>query len=210
MRAGDVMWNTLTGEKAMLVESAEETGGARTVADFAVEPGGFVPGGQHLHPECSEHFEVRAGRIAFVVDGRERILGAGEEFTVEPGRWHEWRNAGEDEVRIRARVEPALGLEEALLTFWGLCTDGHTDAKGRPSPMLGALLATRYSREMRFRQPPAAVQRLAFPPLAALARRRGLERTIERYRDLATHPSAEAGLGRLPERVMRPAGQSAG
>ena len=44
MRAGDVVWNPLTGEKAMLVESAEENEGSRIVADFAVEAGGFVPG----------------------------------------------------------------------------------------------------------------------------------------------------------------------
>lgn len=44
---------------------------------------------------------------------------------------------------------------------------------------------------------------VADPPLAALARRRGLERTIERYLDLDAHPSAEAGAGRLPEQVMQ-------
>jgi hypothetical protein len=71
-----------------------------------------------------------------------------------------------------------------------------------PSPLLGALLATRYSKEIRFRKPPQLVQRLLLPPLAALARRRGLERTIERYLDPTTHPSAQAGLGRLPEHVM--------
>jgi hypothetical protein len=45
-------------------------------------------------------------------------------------------------------------------------------------------------------------QRILVPPLAALARRRGLERTFHRYLDLDTHPSAEAGLGRLLEWVM--------
>jgi hypothetical protein len=43
MRTGDAAWNPLTGEKALLVESAEETAGARMVVDFAVEKGGFVP-----------------------------------------------------------------------------------------------------------------------------------------------------------------------
>jgi hypothetical protein len=42
MRAGDVIWHPLTGEKALLVETADETDGARIVADFAVEQGGFV------------------------------------------------------------------------------------------------------------------------------------------------------------------------
>lgn len=206
MRAGDVCWNPLTGEKALILESAEETDGARIVAQFAVEEGGFVPGGQHVHDRISEHFEVEQGRITFLADGQERTLEAGDALTITPGTWHQWWNAGEGEVSARVRVEPALRFEEAILVFWGLCADGHATAKGDPSPLAGALLATRYREEMRFRRPPQAVQRLLLPPLAALARRRGLEQTMERYRDLDTHPAAEAGLGRLPEHVMRPAG----
>ena len=110
-----MVWNPLTGEKALHVESAEETGGAHVVADFAVERGGFVPGGEHVHDFCAEHFEVREGRITFVVDGEERTLGTGEELTVQPGSWHRWWNAGEGEVRMRARVEPALRFQEAIL-----------------------------------------------------------------------------------------------
>ena len=202
-RSGDVLWNPLTGEKALLVESASETGGARIVSDFAVEEGGFVPGGEHVHDNLDEHFDVVQGQIAFVVDGQEQRLGAGDSFTVTRGSWHRWWNAGEGEVRIRARVEPALRFEEAILAIWGLCADGHTNAAGVPSPLYGALLATRYRDEIRFRKPPQLVQRIMLPPLAALARRRGLEQTIERYLDPEQHPSAEAGLGRLPERIMR-------
>jgi hypothetical protein len=106
-------------------------------------------------------------------------------------------------VRARVRVEPALRFEEAILVFWGLCADGHANAKGEPSPLLGALLATRYRSEMRFRRPPEVVQRLLLPPLAALARRRGGEQTMDRYLDLDAHPSAQAGLGSLPDQIMR-------
>jgi mannose-6-phosphate isomerase-like protein (cupin superfamily) len=207
VRAGDVIWNPLTGEKAMIVESAAESGGARIVADLAVEAGGFVPGGEHVHDHLAEHVEVRAGRVTFVFDGEERTLAAGEQLTVVPGTWHRWWNAGQEEVKVRVRVEPAMRFEEAILVVWGLCADGHTNAEGRPSPLFGALLATRYRPEVRFRQPPDAVQRLLFPPLAALARLRGLERTVDRYLDLETHPAAEAGLGRLPEQVRRRVGR---
>ena len=203
MRAGDVVWNPLTGEKVMLVESAEETEGARIVGDFAVEAGGFVPGGEHVHEYCAEHFEVRSGRIAFLLDGEQRLLEAGEELTVPRGTWHRWWNPGDDEVLTRVRVEPALRFQEAILVFWGLCADGHTNREGRPSPLFGALLATRYRTELRYRQPPDVVQRLMFPPLAALARRRGLDRVLDRYLDLDTHPTAQPGVGRLPERVMQ-------
>ena len=202
MRAGDAAWNTLTGEKVLLVESAEETGGARIVADFAVEEGGFVPGGEHVHDHVVEHFSVEQGQMAFIVDGTEQTIGPGEELTIRPGSWHRWWNAGEGEVRTRSRIEPALRFQEMILAIWGLCSDGHTNAKGQPSPLLGALFATRYRDEIRFRPPPQVVQRLLFPSLAALARRRGLDKTLERYLDPDTHPSAQAQLGRLPEQVM--------
>jgi quercetin dioxygenase-like cupin family protein len=202
VRAGDVIWNPLTGEKALFVESAEETGGARIVVDFAVEAGGFVPGGEHVHDHCAEHIELQAGRVALLIDGAMRALIAGERLTIAPGTWHRWWNASDGEVQARVRIEPAMRFQEAILVLWGLCADGHTNAEGRPSPLQGALLATRYRAELRFRQPPDAVQRLMFPRFAALARRRGLERTIDRYLDLETHPAAQAGLGRLPERVM--------
>jgi mannose-6-phosphate isomerase-like protein (cupin superfamily) len=146
MRAGDVVWNPLTGEKALLVEGADDSHGAHTIADVAVESGGFVPGGEHVHDHVAEHFDVRVGRITLVLDGQERTLTSGEEALVAPGTWHRWWNPGEDEVLIRVRIEPALRFEEAILVLWGLCADGKTDAQWRPSPLLGALLATRLER----------------------------------------------------------------
>jgi hypothetical protein len=56
---------------------------------------------------------------------------------------------------------------------------------------------------MRLRNPPEIAQRILLPPLAELARLLGKERTIERYLSLDSHPSAQASLGQLPERVMR-------
>jgi mannose-6-phosphate isomerase-like protein (cupin superfamily) len=203
VRSGDVIWNPLSGEKALLVESAEESDGSRIVVDFVVEAGGFVPGGEHVHDHFAEHFEVQEGSIAFLLDGEERTLVAGDETTVAPGTWHRWWNPGEEEVRARVRVEPAMRLQEAIAMAWGLCADGHTNAEGRPSPLFGALMASRYRAELRFRQPPDAVQRLLFPPLAAIAQWRGLERTLDRYLDLQAHPSAEPAMGHLPEQVMR-------
>lgn len=203
MRAGDVVWNPLTGEKALLIESAEESGGARVVVDFAVEERGFVPGGAHAHDHCAEYFDVLEGRITFVIDDEERTLGPGEQVTVPLGAMHRWWNSGEGQVLARVRLEPALRFQEAIMVLWGLCADGHTNAKGMPSPLLGALFATRYRDEIRLREPPQLIQRILFPLLAAVARLRGGEKTIERYLDPDAHPSAQAGLGRLPEQVMR-------
>jgi hypothetical protein len=85
VRAGDAVWNPLSGEKALLVESPEESGGVRLVADFAVEAGGFVPGGEHVHDECTEHFEVRMGRIAFTLAARNGRWGRAISSRSRPG-----------------------------------------------------------------------------------------------------------------------------
>jgi mannose-6-phosphate isomerase-like protein (cupin superfamily) len=68
------------------------------VVDFAVEEGGFVPAGEHVHDNCSEHFEVLEGRLTFVVNEEERTLALGEQATVSPGAAHRWWYAGEGEV----------------------------------------------------------------------------------------------------------------
>jgi mannose-6-phosphate isomerase-like protein (cupin superfamily) len=98
----------------MIVESAAESDGTRIVADLAVEAGGSVPGGEHVHDHLAEHVEVRAGRVTFVLDSGERTLAAGEQLTVVPGTWHRWWNAGQDEVQVRVRIEPAMRFEEAI------------------------------------------------------------------------------------------------
>jgi hypothetical protein len=89
-----------------------------------------VPGGEHVHDHRAEHFEVRSGRIALVLDGEQRVLEAGEQLTVSRGTWHRWWNPGEDEVLTSVRVEPALRFQEAILVFWGLCADGHANREG--------------------------------------------------------------------------------
>ncbi len=53
-RAGDVVWNPLTGEKALLVESAEESAGARIVVDTPnrTAQAGVEAGGRRALPPC--------------------------------------------------------------------------------------------------------------------------------------------------------------
>jgi quercetin dioxygenase-like cupin family protein len=207
VRAGDVIWNPLSGEKAMVVASAEETGGAYIESVFRVEPGGFLPGGAHYHDHQSETFTVQRGRMGLSVEGRSAVLEEGETAVVEPGTLHAWSNATEgDEIEVRVRIEPALDFELLIAAIWGLCADGLTDARGNPDPLRGALIAQRFEREYRAARPPRAVQRLLFPALAAIARRRGLESIFDRYGSPETHPSVALALGRFPDQVMGRAG----
>jgi hypothetical protein len=85
-----------------------------------------------------------------------------------------------------------------IATVWGLCADGLTDKRGNPDPLRGALLVRRFGREYRPASPPKAAQAVLFPPLAAVARLRGLTTMFERYASPEQHPSVAPGLGYLP------------
>lgn len=198
MRAGDAVWNPLTGEKALVLEGSEDTDGRYLLAKLAVEAGGFVSGGEHVHDHQREVFEVRAGTMAIRIEGEQRRIGPGETVAVEPGTPHEWWNAGADEIEVTTRIEPTLDFETAIATIWGLCADGRTDSKGRPSPLQGAVLAERFSREIRFASPPRWLQALTVPAIARVARWRGYSADFAGYADLERHPSARPALGRLP------------
>jgi quercetin dioxygenase-like cupin family protein len=207
VKAGDVIWNPLSGEKALIVAGAEDTGGDHLESVVRVEAGGFLPGGPHAHDNQLETFTVRQGRIELVVGGERSELAEGETATVPPGVVHEWSNATEGEIEVLVRVEPAYDFELMIMAVWGLCADGLTDARGNPDPLRGALIGSRFRREYRPAKPPAWLQRVLFPPLAALARRRGLDAELDRYADPESHPSVSVGLGHLPEAVLRPPGR---
>jgi hypothetical protein len=180
----------------MIVESAAESDGTRIVADLAVEAGRFVPGGEHVHDHLAEHVEVRAeaGHVragqwgAHACGGRaahRRARRVAPVVECRPGR-----GAGPRSHRAGDALRGGDPRRLGTVRRWA------HEGRGGPSPLFGALLAARFRRELRFRRPPDAVQRLLSPPLAALARLRGLERTVDRYLALETHPAAESGLGR--------------
>ena len=69
MRTGDELENPVTGERAIVREGSEDTGGEYLLADLFVGRGGRVAL-PHLHPQLTETFEVLAGRLDVVVGDR--------------------------------------------------------------------------------------------------------------------------------------------
>ena len=64
-------------------------------------------------------------------------------------------------------VDEIIGRPSAVVES---SPDGHTNREGQPSPLFDGAARDAISHQLRCRQPPD----LMFPPLAALARRRGL------------------------------------
>jgi mannose-6-phosphate isomerase-like protein (cupin superfamily) len=122
-RAGDVIENPITGERAVVRVGTEDSEGRLLVSDLYVKPGGAVAG-EHVHPIIEEWFTVKSGRVGFRIDGRESIAELDRRLHVPAGVSHDWWNAGQEEAHVVVEVSPAERFEEAIRNSFGLARDG--------------------------------------------------------------------------------------
>jgi quercetin dioxygenase-like cupin family protein len=138
------------------------------------EPGSSVP--EHFHPRLEERWEVVEGEVTFRVAGDARRAGPGDRLAAPPGVPHSFENTGSEPAYLRVEVEPPLMLQEFLEEAAELNrTGGFTDRgipKGPRALLRAADFTERYRDTAVLTFPPPAMQRLVFPPLARLARRR--------------------------------------
>jgi quercetin dioxygenase-like cupin family protein len=178
IRAGDTLWNPISGERIHFIETSRETNGERVLIEVTVEAGGFVPAA-HVHPGQSERFDVLDGVLSMKVGRRKLELSAGESAVVEPGVAHRFWNKGDGVVRFRTEVRPALQFEQLLETMCALAADGKTNRKGMPNPFRLAVIAQAHFDDVRLPFPPAALQRAALAMGAPLGRLVGYGATYE-------------------------------
>ena len=89
--------------------SSEQTGGAYSLFEVAVGPGGGEgPHVQHREDEC---FYVLEGRFGFVVEGSEIEAGPGSLVYVPKGGLHAFENAGEATGRMLVIQTPGGAYE---------------------------------------------------------------------------------------------------
>jgi mannose-6-phosphate isomerase-like protein (cupin superfamily) len=81
--SGDTITNAFAGEKIVFIETGIETGGAFSLRQFHLKPGGAVPKA-HLH-EYDETFTVTQGRMTLHWKGKTYILNPGASITVPAG-----------------------------------------------------------------------------------------------------------------------------
>lgn len=198
-RAGDVIVNPVTGERAVVRVGTEESGGELLVTDLYVKPGGAVVG-EHVHPLIEEWFTVRRGKVGFRIDGREEIPDPGERLHVPPGVAHDWWNAGDEEAHVVVDISPGERFEEMVANLFDLARDGKTNDKGMPNPLQAAVFAREFEDVLYFTKPPRAVQKLLFGALAAIARPLGYRGSYRKY--LERGPSERVEVEPWPETAL--------
>jgi len=179
-RAGDVLENPSSGDRLTFLRTGAETGGELLEYELEFVPRGFAAR-DHLHPRQEERHEVLEGAFGLIVDGREQRLGPGDAVTVPPRTQHRVIPLGDDPVRARFALRPALETEVLLETLFGLARDGKVGAGGDPPLLQLAVIFDEFPELGRPVRPPVAVQRAIMTPLAALGRARGYRARYPEY-----------------------------
>lgn len=180
MRAGEIYENRVQGDRFVVREGGDDSGGERLVGDLYIKPGGAVAA-KHVHAYTSERFEVLSGTVRFHVDGHEELALPGQPVEVPPGVVHDWWNVGDDEAHVLVDIRPAQRFELMVQNLYGLANDGKTNARGVPRLLPLALFAREFRREGEFVRPPRVVQRILFALLSPLARARGYKAINTEY-----------------------------
>ena len=178
--------NPHQGDVATFLQTSMESGGERTLLELEIAPGGRVI--PHYHLSYAEHFHGREGRITVRVGDKKRTLGPGEEAVAQPGQLHAWSNETAEPAVVRVELRPGhAGFEKSLRVGYGLAADGLVRANGMPRNMLHAALmlkrgAGRLPRAYRLLEPILGL-------MAVTARRRGIDRELERRYLSGTTPA---------------------
>ncbi len=145
---------------ATLIETAAESGGARSLFEIELAPGGGNP--PHVHRTYDETFTVVGGTLT-IRHGRDTlVLGPGESATARRGTVHCFSNPTSETAVFRVELAPGhRGFEQAIQIGYSLAAAGRT--RLRPYE-LAVLLEM---AEMDFAGP----MRAAAPLLRLLARR---------------------------------------
>ena len=97
------IYNPVQRDAATFLETSEETGGVRTLAELEVAPGGKVT--PHYHLTYSERFKVLEGQLTVEIDGIHHELEPGDEAVAESGA----STPGVIQARIAASSTSSFG-----------------------------------------------------------------------------------------------------
>lgn len=167
--AGDVLELKPLGIQVEFLRTAEETDGELLEMEVTGRPRGFLAQ-RHVHPSQVERLEVLSGAMRVAMDGRQRLLRAGESIEVPAGMAHTQAPIGEGPGTVRIQVRPAGRTQAFLEHLATLSREGKIMRTGFPGPVAGAELVLDYGDTGHAAAPSLRVQRAAAELFMDLAR----------------------------------------
>lgn len=151
-RSGTTLVNEGIRSRFVYRHTSMETAGRLFEWDNFVEPGGGPGEIPHVHPHMREVFQIVAGEVTFVMNGREQVAGPGSTIVVQPGTVHAFRNVADRPAHMISRFEPAHDGPWAQLAERGLLPDStfvqidRAGGLGRASPIQMLVFVSRHKQ----------------------------------------------------------------
>lgn len=108
---------------ATFLKTSEETGGALTLIEVEVAPGGGTP--PHYHKTYDERFEVVEGALEVQVGKETHTLRPGQKAVAPRNTLHRFRNLTDVPATFLVEFRPGQpGFEKTVKVGYGLAEDG--------------------------------------------------------------------------------------
>jgi mannose-6-phosphate isomerase-like protein (cupin superfamily) len=124
-RAGSTL--NVLGVTHIYKVTGAETGGSLSFWEAVIPPGAGAP--PHTHTREDEAFYVLSGDILIEHEG-EAVpvrVGPGGFFFGRRGRYHAFRNAGDETARVLVVSSPSCGLDQMFAELEAVCRGGMPD-----------------------------------------------------------------------------------
>ncbi len=129
-----VFENPLIKDKVTLLKSSQETNGAYTLLEVALEVGGGND--LHYHTSFNEEFTALEGTLSIGLKKRQLHLKPGETTVAEINQLHRFYNASPTPIRFLVKLVPgSVEFEKCIAIGYGLAGDGLTNKQGIPKKM---------------------------------------------------------------------------
>jgi quercetin dioxygenase-like cupin family protein len=145
------------GVRLEIRRRAADTGGEYVEFDVIGRPRGFFAI-SHVHALHAERLEVVAGAMSLRLDGRERVLRAGECVEIPAGRPHAQRAHRDEPYHVRVQWRPPGGGEAFGERLAAMSRDGGLTRFGYPRPVAAARFGLEFGRYTHPAWPPLQVQ----------------------------------------------------
>ncbi len=125
---------SVTGDVYAMLVTGDETGGAYTVFQSIVSPGGGPP--LHTHTREDENFYIVEGEVTFAIAGRTVVARAGDVVHAVKNVQHTFTNKTSRPAKMLVTAIPA-GIDRMFFEIGDVLAPGATT----PAPMTEAAIA---------------------------------------------------------------------
>lgn len=176
--------NPLNGDYVTLLELPEQTNGEYLKGLLISHKNASGPP-KHYHPSYYEDFEIIEGEFEFFLNGKNKILSAGDALSVKPGDIHTFRATDSNPVNVYVVTihPPSEWLIPLVNTLAGLAHAGKLSKKGEPRFWQAIAFGKELREDTIFTSPPLPIQKIMNALFGPIALMQGYQATYSKYMD---------------------------